>query len=118
MDLPAQLVRCGGNDREAADPLARRRSPVLPQAGQRHQPSVSQRDSIWLLPDRDILPLIEGIDRNEAAPPLERFPERWLTLDALSLGIDVGEPDLMSLAQKGTSPHGIMSKLRSPAMGS
>src|ERR1700745_1131386 len=64
-------------------PLSRRRGPVLPQARQRPKPSGRQRDRVGVLAVRGLLPLIEVIDRHEAAPPLERLAECGLALDPL-----------------------------------
>jgi hypothetical protein len=112
----AQLVRRRCDDREAAHPLARRGAPSLPQAGQSHQLPVGQRDRIGLLPRRGLLPLVEVIDRNEAAPLLECFAEGRLSLDPLGLGVDVREADFD--VQNGTSPQRITSRVRSLALAS
>jgi hypothetical protein len=113
VELGAQLVWCRRDDREAAYPLAGRRTPIFPQSGQSHQPSVGQRDRIGLLPGRDFLPLIKVVRRYEAAPPLERFAKSGLALNPLGFGVDVRET-----AQNGTRPQRITSKLRSPAFAS
>ena len=51
-----------------------------------------------------LLPLIEVIDRDEAAPTLERLAERRPRLDALGLGVDVGEADLDVLRPERDEP--------------
>src|SRR6516225_1205344 len=72
----AELIRAGRDDREAAYPLARRRAPVLPQAGQSHQPTVGERDRIGLFSGCGLLPFVKVVYRHEAAAALERLAER------------------------------------------
>jgi hypothetical protein len=83
MDFGAQFVRLGGNDREAADPLAGRRVPVFPQARERYNAPVGERERIGLLAGRGFALFIKVVDRNQAAPAIERFAESRLVLDSL-----------------------------------
>jgi hypothetical protein len=92
--LPAEFVRRGGDDREAAHPLARRRVPVLPHSRERHDAAIGEGQRIGLFPGRGLAPFIEVVYRHQAAPALERLAESRLALDALGLGVDVGEADL------------------------
>jgi len=54
MDFGAQLVRDRGDDREAANPLTGRRVPVFPQARERHDAAIGERERIGLLPGRGL----------------------------------------------------------------
>src|SRR4029077_15202274 len=57
-------------------------------------------------------------DGHEAAAPLERLAEGWLTLDALSLGVDVREADLDVLGPEWhQSPaHHVQAALAGPGI--
>ena len=90
----AQFVRRGRDDGEASNPLARGRTPVLPQAGQGHQAPVGKRDRIGLLARPGLLPFVEAVDGHEAAAALERFTKGRPVVDPLGLGVDVGETDV------------------------
>jgi hypothetical protein len=94
VDFGAELIRRGGDDREAADPFAGRRVPVLPHTRERHDAAIGERKRIRLLSGRRLLPFVKRVDRYQAAPALERLAESRLALDPLGLGVDVGETDL------------------------
>src|ERR1700730_13410922 len=89
-----QRIGGGRRDRKAAHSLAGRRAPSLPQPGQRHQPAIREPDRIRLALLAELLPFIKAIEWNEAAPPGKGFAEGLLRVDALGLGVDVGEADL------------------------
>jgi hypothetical protein len=55
----AEFVRCRRDDREAADALARRRAPGLPQAGHGHQAAPRKRDRVGLLACCGLLPFVK-----------------------------------------------------------
>ena len=99
VELGAQFVRLGGDDGECADPLAGRRMPVLPQARERHDAAIGERDRVGLFAPLRFLPFVKVVDRHETAPTFEGLAKSRLVLDPFRLGVDVGETDLMSLAQ-------------------
>jgi hypothetical protein len=105
VELGAQFVWRGGDDRESADPFPGRRMPVLPQTRERHDAAIGERERIGLLPGRGFAPFIKVVDRHQAAPALERFAECRLVLGPLGLGIDIGEADLdVPWTSKGSGP--------------
>ena len=65
-----------------------------------------------------LLPLIEVIDRNEAALPLEGLAEGGLALDPLSFGVDVSEADFDILGPKRYEPpaHYVEGALTGPGI--
>ena len=103
-ELGAELVRLRGHDRKAADALARRRAPALPQTRQRHEAAASERDRVGLLARRGFLSIRKFVDRHQAAALPERLAESGLRLDALGLGVDVGEADLVLGPERHQSP--------------
>jgi hypothetical protein len=113
--LRAQLVWPRRDDREAAYPFACRGAPVLAKTGQSHEVPISEGDRIRLLPGRGLLPLIEVIDRNETAPPLEGLAEGRLAHDPLGFGVDVREADFDVLGPERYEPpaHDIQAALAS-----
>jgi hypothetical protein len=82
-----------------------RRAPVLPEAGQSHQAAIGEGNGVGLFAGGGLLPLIEVIDRNEAAAALEGVTERWPILDPSAFALMFAKPTLRSLAQYGTRPH-------------
>src|SRR5205823_8125584 len=66
----------------------------------------------------ELLPFIKAIEWNEAAPPGEGFAEGRLRVDALGLGIDVGEADLDVLrTERHQGPtHNIEAALPGPGI--
>ena|SRR6201997_1039171 len=70
------------------------------------------KSSLGLLRRPGLLPLVKDINRHEAAASLEGLAEGGLALDPVGFGVDVCE----ALAQNGTSPQRMTSKLRSPAL--
>ena len=50
--------------------------------------ALKRMDPVWHLPLTDLLPLVETIDRDQAAPSLKGFTKHWLVTDGLASGID------------------------------
>jgi len=75
--------------------------PVLPQSSERHDAAIGERNRVWLLGGPRLLPFVEAVDRHNAAPAFEGFPESRLALDPLCLGVNVGETDLDVLGPIG-----------------
>ena len=64
-------------------------------------PRSASADRIGLFPGRGLFPFVKVVGRHQAAPALERLAEGRLAVDALGLGVDVGEADLDVLGPVG-----------------
>src|SRR5205085_7632592 len=119
VEFGALVVGGSRDDRGGPGRLAGRRPPRLPEPGQGHQRPIRERYRVGLFFLRpELLPLIEIVHRHNAAATLERVPEYWLDPNGLRHRVDRGEADLDVLAQYGTSPHRIRSRVRDPAFSS
>src|ERR1700732_2380143 len=116
MQFGYQLVRRGRDDRKAAHPLARRRAPRFPQTGERHQSLTGKPYGIGLPFFAELLPFVEAVEGNQAAPAGEGLAKGRLGIDPLRFGIDVGEADLEVLSPKRHEPpaHDIAAALSRP----
>jgi hypothetical protein len=116
MELGAQGIRLRRHDGEAAHPFAGMGAPILPQASQRHQALVRQRDGIGLLACRRFLPLVEVIDRHELAAPLECFAKGRPVLDPFGLGVDIcrADVDVLGPVRDQTPSQKIQAALAGP----
>ena len=70
-------VGCARHDREGPDdPIGRGVAPARPESGEDERPSIRATDRVRLSPGADSLPLVEPVDRDEAALSSERVRER------------------------------------------
>ena len=84
VQLRVQLVWRSRDNSDAAHSLTRRRAPVVPQAGQRDEAAVGERDRNRLLAGRGLLSRSYRPARGTTAP-LDRLPKSGLALDPLAL---------------------------------
>src|SRR5439155_3493108 len=89
VETSVRLVRRGRDDREGApDDVAGRVLPAGPQAGERERPAVAPDDPVRLPDGALTLPLVERIDRDEAALADERIAEGRARCNRLGPSVD------------------------------
>src|ERR1700719_4478465 len=101
---------CTGASRELAA--------VVTIAKLRTRSAIREPDRIGLALLAELLPFVKAIEWNEAAPPGKGFAEGRPRVDALGLGVDVGEADLDVLrTERHQAPaHDIEAALPGPSI--
>jgi hypothetical protein len=89
MDLGDELVGLPGYDCAGVQPLLSRRIfPTFPETGKDKRRIVFHPDRVWDFASDDLLPFVESIGWNQAAPFLECLPIRGRRINRLKACVD------------------------------